>query len=637
MGMNYFQLLSQCSEEQLKRICERRRLPVPNSCNGSDDGKYRLVKTMEFHLDDNKRLINAIADLPSSGLIALKSMVAEKKLPEDSLTRELFDLGLIFPCSDGWVVPDRVGDSLADFDNGALSFQAGEGITLHHVVKFGFSLALTSVLLRCVNGIRVLKGGLPAKKELAQLLNFNAFITDERDATLVFALLHRMGLLWSREGCVDTLVPAVVAHPPRWVAERAFAKLLEDDLKQWRLPPPVDRRFLMQHLLERKNQVLELHPFLSFLQTLQPFDESRTKASFFPFLLRMGLVATDSKQEYITLTQHGVALAQEYLLRDSDGTENHWESMNQVALLIAQPTLELLTPVLQNPHRLLRLAQLADVEVIDTMVSFRFATNTLIRALDSGISLEEARNFVQDLEDVALPQPFQNLLQDVGERLGEVEVEQGVRLVKTRDSNLANELCVRPELAILELQPISSTVLQVKGSGNAFALLKQAGFIPRPARFLPVSIDDNENLYTWALACLALVDEKGMNSYLEPVRKMIHDAMQRIQSDDPTLFQEIKRRVPMLHAEGGSQGVEETQRILEYACKQNLNAEITYMPLAAHRSQARRVTPRSIDGEHLNAYCHLHQEEMSFRLTRILGVRLLNEKGWVSPAFPSDP
>jgi predicted DNA-binding transcriptional regulator YafY len=45
------------------------------------------------------------------------------------------------------------------------------------------------------------------------------------------------------------------------------------------------------------------------------------------------------------------------------------------------------------------------------------------------------------------------------------------------------------------------------------------------------------------------------------------------------------------------------------------------------RSQLRRVTPISIDSEHLTAYCHLHQEEMSFRLSRILGVKLLNEKG----------
>jgi hypothetical protein len=636
MTTPYFQLLSACSEERLKRICELRKLAVPNGWNDTGDGRHRMLKTMVFHLEDNKSLTNAIAGLPSGTLKALKSLAAENMVADEGTLQCLFDLGLAFPeggesngipCGN-WTVPERVGDTLADFDDAVLDFQAEGEVALLPSTQFGFSLALTSVLLRCVNGMRILKGGLPAKKELGQLLDQNAFISDERDATLVFALLHRMGLLWSREGFVDTLVQAVLAQPPRWVAERAFAKLLEDDLRLWRMPSPEDRRFLMQHLLERKGQVLEVKPFLAFLKVLRPMDESLALNSFLPFLIRMGIAAADSAGRYLALTEHGAALAQEYILRDSAGIDGHWRQLGQVAPLYAHATLELLTPAMQNPHRLLKLAQVADVEVIDAMVSFRFSAATLIRALDSGIPLKEARAHVRGSDEIELPQPLLNLFADLGERLGEVEVEQGVRLVRTRSEDLASELLVRPELASLALEPISERVLQVRGSGNAFALLKQAGFIPRPVRFLPVSIDGNENLYVWALACLVLVDEKGMSSYLEPVRKMIHDALLRIQSADPALFNEIRRRVPMLHPEADPrQAQEETQRILEYASEHNLTAEITYMPLAAHRAQARRVTPRSIEGEHLNAYCHLHQEEMSFRLARILGVRLLDEKG----------
>jgi hypothetical protein len=42
--------------------------------------------------------------------------------------------------------------------------------------------------------------------------------------------------------------------------------------------------------------------------------------------------------------------------------------------MILQPTLELLTPLLQNPHRLLQLALLADVEALDAMGTFLRAT-----------------------------------------------------------------------------------------------------------------------------------------------------------------------------------------------------------------------------------------------------------------------
>jgi len=300
--------------------------------------------------------------------------------------------------------------------------------------------------------------------------------------------------------------------------------------------------------------------------------------------------------------------------------------------IVVQPTLEVLTPLLQDPHRLLALAQLGEVEALDAMLCLRLGPDTLIRALDAGVSLAEVRERLAPSE--GLPQTLQQLLKDLEDRLGEVEIQQGVRLVKTRTPQLAEELRLRPELATLGLMPLSETVLEVTGPGNAFALLKQAGFLPKPGRFLPVSLDGDESLYIWALACLAFIHEKGMNHHLEPVRLMIQQALARVQAEDPLLYQEVSRRVPMLNLGGGTQPSEETHRILEYAVEHHLMVELSYMPLAAHRAQVRRVTPLGLEGEHLRGFCHLHQETMSFRLTRIVGVRLLNEKGYVPNLQP---
>jgi hypothetical protein len=265
------------------------------------------------------------------------------------------------------------------------------------------------------------------------------------------------------------------------------------------------------------------------------------------------------------------------------------------------------------------------------MVGLRVGSDTLTRALDAGLTLEEMKALLGGGAGSPVPQPLAQLLDDLARRLGEVEVLQGCRLVKARSAELAAELMLRPELASLHLQPISDTVMEANGPGNAFALLKQAGFLPKPGRFLPVSIDGDEAMYLWSLACLSFVDEQGMNHHLDPVRQIIHAALQRIQSEDPNLYQEIRRRVPMLHLGGGAQAAEETQRILEYAASYNLIVELTYLPLAAHRAQLRKVTPQGLDGEHLRGFCHLHQEEMTFRLSRIMGVRLLNERGWTPP------
>ena len=301
MGSSHYQLLAKCTDEQFRLICQRRKLPLPQHWQEGPEGRLRLLKTMVFHLEDNKRLTDTLLDLDSRQLRALKNLAEQVAPPDPELQEGLAGLGLILPAGGDWEIADRVKDALADFSDEAFAFAAEPSVELLPAQPFGFSLALTSVLLRCMGGIRVLKGGLPAKKELGQLLYRNALISEERDATLVFTLLHRLGLLWNREGRVDTLLPAVLSHSPRWVAERAFATLLEHDLKLWNMPPAEDRLFFMQHLLERKGQALAVKPFLAFLQTLHPLDAERTQSVFLPFLGRLGLVCRDPEGAHLAL------------------------------------------------------------------------------------------------------------------------------------------------------------------------------------------------------------------------------------------------------------------------------------------------------------------------------------------------
>lgn len=626
---NHYQLLSHCTDEQLRTICERRKLPIPLRWDDGPDGRKRLLKTMVFHLEDHKHLTDALADLRSDGLVALKHLAQQGEQPAPGQALALLALGLALPTapkSPELAVAERIADALEDFDDTALNFQAVEGISLRPAEPYRFSQALTGVLLRCVPGIRVLKGGLPAKKELGQLMHRNALLSEEEDTTLLFTLLHRLGLLWKTEGRVETLLPAVLAHPPRWVAERAFASLLEHDLKVWGFPPAEDRLFLMQHLLERRGQTLAVAPFLAFLKALHPLEEERTLEVFLPFLRRMGLIAMDAAGDHLALTPHGEALAHEYLLRDLKGTEAHWAPLESAQPLVLQPTLEVLTPLLQNPHRLLELAQLADVEALDTMAALRVNHESLVRALDLGVPLPKLRSRLASQQP--LPQPLAQLLEDLERRVGEVELTQGVQLLRARDKQLADELCLRPELAPLRLRPVSETTLEITGEGNAETLLKESGYLPTIPSFLAVSLDRDEELYLWALAALAFVEEKGMATHLDPIRALVRQTLQRLHDEDPVRHQRVRRRIPMLHLGSDAQPAEEGVQILEYAAGHNLMCELSYLPPAAHRTQLRRTTPREIQGDHLIAFCHLHQEEMAFRLTRIQGVKLLNERGW---------
>src|ERR1035438_10399955 len=155
MPHTHFQLLSNCSDEQLRAICERRRLPIPIRWEDCGEGRMRLLKTMVFHLEDHKRLSDTLADLDSESLVALKHLASDGIVPASPMIESLRDLGLALPTDTSWAVAERVVDALEDFDEGALSFQAPVEVKLKPVEPFRFSLALTSVLLRCVAGLRV--------------------------------------------------------------------------------------------------------------------------------------------------------------------------------------------------------------------------------------------------------------------------------------------------------------------------------------------------------------------------------------------------------------------------------------------------------------------------------------------------
>ena len=109
MGPSHYQLLANCTDEQLRQICERRKLPLPQHWQEGPEGRMRLLKTMVFHLEDNKHLTNTLLDLGSRQLRALKSLAEDGEQPDPELQAGLAGLGLILPDGDCWRVAGRVG------------------------------------------------------------------------------------------------------------------------------------------------------------------------------------------------------------------------------------------------------------------------------------------------------------------------------------------------------------------------------------------------------------------------------------------------------------------------------------------------------------------------------------------------
>jgi hypothetical protein len=102
MVPSHYQLLANCTDEQLREICLRRKLPLPQHWQEGAEGRMRLLKTMVFHLEDNKLLTNTLLDLGSRHLRALKSLAETGEQPGGEVQDSLAGLGLILPDGDLW-------------------------------------------------------------------------------------------------------------------------------------------------------------------------------------------------------------------------------------------------------------------------------------------------------------------------------------------------------------------------------------------------------------------------------------------------------------------------------------------------------------------------------------------------------
>jgi len=132
----------------------------------------------------------------------------------------------------------------------------------------------------------------------------------------------------------------------------------------------------------------------------------------------MGLVSLDADCEHLALSPHGHALTHEYLLRDHRAPNPTGPCSWRSSPLVIQPTLELLTPMVQDPHRLLRLAQMAEVETLDTMVGLRVGSDYPHRALDLGLTLEEMKQLAGGGGGLRSAPALAQLLEDLARRLG---------------------------------------------------------------------------------------------------------------------------------------------------------------------------------------------------------------------------
>lgn len=106
-----------------------------------------------------------------------------------------------------------------------------------------------------------------------------------------------------------------------------------------------------------------------------------------------------------------------------------------------------------------KLSVLADVESRGAGTVYRFTESSLRRAFDAGWSLAEVQSFLAEASATEIPQPLSYLLEDVSRRFGTVRVGAAESFVRSDDETALTALLHDPVTATLRLRRIAPTVV----------------------------------------------------------------------------------------------------------------------------------------------------------------------------------
>ncbi len=160
--------------------------------------------------------------------------------------------------------------------------------------------------------------------------------------------------------------------------------------------------------------------------------------------------------------------------------------------LLVQANLEVFLPGRFLPEGTMFLARFADYE----RGRFRLSSQSLSRGLDSGLSLEKIRGFLDRSSSQAIPQNVDYLLREVSSRHGHMLVDPQLMVLKTEDPFLMKEMSLVPGLRRYFLARFDKTIMLLAPGVKVPRLveeLRRLGYMPR-VRWDAVIDEDQEQL-----------------------------------------------------------------------------------------------------------------------------------------------
>lgn len=194
-------------------------------------------------------------------------------------------------------------------------------------------------------------------------------------------------------------------------------------------------------------------------------------------LFWFGLVELATRPEegglLFRLSARGRALLQE---NRKDETLDQLYSKDEQ--LLVQANLEVFLPARFDPAGAMFLSRFADYE----RGRFRLSSHALSRGLDSGLSLEKIRGFLEGTSSQEIPQNVAYLLEEVSSRHGHILVDPQLMVLKTEDSFLLKELSIVPALRKSFQARLDDRILLLSAGVKVPRLveeLRRLGYMPR--------------------------------------------------------------------------------------------------------------------------------------------------------------
>ena len=238
----------------------------------------------------------------------------------------------------------------------------------------------------------------------------------------------------------------------------------------------------------------------------------------------------------------------------------------------------------------------ADVGERDTASTWRFSPASVRRALDAGYTADRLLAELTAVATHGVPQPLEYMVRDMARRHGELSVVPVGCCVLARDAALAAEIAAHRALGLRALgggvlasaRPVAETVWTLRQHGYAPVATDESG-TPVIERVRPRRAKQRPKY--WSTPKPAA----------EPDLFLLATTLLDRGIDSRTVGEHLSQ---------------EEQALLAKAIEAEIPVEIVYVDQNERRSR-RVITPYGSEGDRLEAWCHMRDDERHFLISRI--------------------